>query len=361
MTAGKIDFKSYNEGKLVSYINDFKKRYGKRLVIPAHYYVSSDVFQFADITGDSYKLAVEVSRSDAEWVVFCGVRFMAEGVNVLSPDKKVLIPDLSAGCPMADMADIESGRRVLAEVEKLSGKRPVPVVYMNSYADSKSLCGENGGAVCTSSNAEKIVKYYLDKGESVFFFPDANLGKNTSNELKLKDNETALVKKDLSFEFKGRPEDVKVYLWDGFCHVHRNFLQMDIAGFREKYPEGTIIVHPEVDPPVDNSADMHGSTQKIYNVIKDAPAGSVWGVGTEVKFVERLAEEFSDKTVIPVRTSICGDMSKINMRNLAASLNSIELYEAGEGELLYPVTVEDEYRDNALKALDRMIKIVEEQ
>ena len=361
MTAGKIDFSSYDDDMLKNYISDFKKRYGKRLLIPAHYYVSSDVFQFADITGDSYKLAVDATKSDAEWVVFCGVRFMAEGVDILCPDKKVIIPDLTAGCPMADMADIESGRKALSEAEKHTGKRPVPVVYMNSYADSKSLCGENGGTVCTSSNAEKIVKYYLDKGESVFFFPDANLGKNTANALNLADNETALIKNDFTIEFKGNPDEVRVFLWDGFCHVHRNFQQLDISSFRQKYPEGKIIVHPEVDPQVDRLADMHGSTQKIYNLIKDSPDGSVWGVGTEVKFVERVAEEFSGKTVVPVRTSVCGDMSKINLKNLAASLNSIELFEAGEGELLYPVSVKDEYRENALKALDQMIRIVEEK
>ena len=359
MAAVKINFNSYDENSLKNYISDFKKKQGNRLLIPAHYYVSSDVFQFADITGDSYKLAVDATKSDAEWVVFCGVRFMAEGVDILCPEKKVIIPDLTAGCPMADMADIKSGRKALDEAEKHTGKRPVPVVYMNSYADSKSLCGENGGSVCTSSNAEKIVRYYLDKGESVFFFPDANLGKNTADDLGLGENETALIKNDFSIEFSGSPEDVKVFFWDGFCHVHKNFKQLDMLAFKEKYPAGTIIVHPEVSPEVNSLADMHGSTQKIYNVIKDSPAGSVWGVGTEVKFVSRIAEEFSDKTVIPVRTSVCGNMSKINLKNLAASLNSIEMYEAGEGELLYPVSVKDEYRDNALKALDRMISIVE--
>ena len=361
MGAGKIDFDSYNEDMLKSYINDIKKRFGKRLLIPAHYYVSSDVFQFADVSGDSYKLAVDATRCDAEWVVFCGVRFMAEGVDILSPDKKVLIPDLSAGCPMADMADIESGRKALAEAEKYTGEKPVPVVYMNSYADSKSLCGEYGGAVCTSSNAEKILKYYLDKGKRVFFFPDANLGTNISNALRLKENETALIRNDLSIDFNGNPEDVKVFLWDGFCHVHQEFLKNDIADFRKNHPSGKIIVHPEVDPSVEKLADMHGSTQKIYNVVKESPSGSVWGIATEAKFVERLAEEFREMTIVPIRTSFCGNMSKITMKNLAESLNSVELYEEGKGELLYPVSVKDEFRGNALKALDQMIKIVEEQ
>ncbi len=361
MGAGKTDFDSYNENMLKDYIMDFKERYGKRLLIPAHYYVSSDVFQFADVSGDSYKLAVDATRSDAEWVVFCGVRFMAEGVDILSPGKKVLIPDLSAGCPMADMADIDSGRKALSEAEKHTGEKPVPVVYMNSYADSKSLCGEYGGAVCTSSNAQKILKYYLDRGKRVFFFPDANLGTNISNALKLADNETALIKSDLSIDFSGKPEDVKVFLWDGFCHVHQEFLMNDIADFRKKYPEGKIIVHPEVDPSVEKLADMHGSTQKIYNVVTESPSGSVWGIATEAKFVERIAQEFSDRTIVPIRTSYCGNMSKITMKNLAESLNSIDLYEEGKGELLYKVSVRDEYRNNALKALDKMIKIVEEK
>ena len=361
MAAEKINFDNYDDDMLKSYINDFKKRYGDRLLIPAHYYVSSDVFQFADTSGDSYKLAVDATRSDAEWAVFCGVRFMAEGVDILSPDKKVLIPDLDAGCPMADMADIDSGRKALKAAEKYTGEIPVPVVYMNSYADSKSLCGEHGGSVCTSSNAEKILKFYLDKGKRVFFFPDANLGKNISNALKLKDEETALIKSDLSIEFNGEPSKVKVFLWDGFCHVHQDFLKKDITDFRNNYPEGKIIVHPEVDPAVEALADMHGSTQKIYNVVKDSPAGSVWGIATEAKFVKRISEEFPEKTIVPLRVSYCGNMSKINMKNLAESLNSIELYEEGSGSLKYSVNVKDEYRHNALKALDQMIKIVEEQ
>ena len=361
MTTGKIDFENYDDKSLENYIIDFKKRYGKRLLIPAHYYVSSDVFRFSDISGDSYKLAVEASRTDAEWIVFCGVRFMAEGVNILSPEKKVLIPDFNAGCPMADMADIESGEKALSVIKDYTGEDAVPVVYMNSYADSKSLCGDNGGSVCTSSNAGKILKYYLDKGRRVFFFPDANLGKNISNSLGLDDKETALIKNDLSVEFSGDPGDVKVFLWDGFCHVHQNFIGHDIAEFRNKYPGGKIIVHPEVDPGVAAEADMHGSTQKIFNVVKESPKGSVWGIGTEYKFVERLAEEFGDKTIIPLRRSFCGNMSKINIKNLAVSLNSIELFESGTGELVYDVEVSEKYRNNARKALDKMINIVEEK
>ncbi len=361
MTAEKIDLSVMNNEELIDYIISIKKKYGKKLLIPAHHYVSSDLFRFADTTGDSYKLALDATKSEAEWVVFCGVSFMAEGVDILCPGKKVLIPDLDAGCPMADMTDIVSGRKALSEIEKFSGKKAVPVVYMNSHADAKSLCGEFGGTVCTSSNAEKIVRYYMERGKSVFFFPDANLGTNTANEIKLGDNETALVRQDFKIEFKGDPGAVKMFLWDGFCPVHRNFKQLDIPAFKNKYPEGRVIVHPEVDPDVDISADIHGSTQKIYNLIKDSPTVSVWGVGTELKFVERIAKEFGDKTIIPLRGSVCTDMSKINIRNLAASLNSIELYKAGKGELKYLVSVKGEYRQNALKALDQMIRIVEEQ
>ncbi|MDX9800412.1 MAG: quinolinate synthase [Spirochaetia bacterium] len=358
MDTAELKFKNYKNDDFKKYISDFKKRYKNRLIIPAHHYVPSTIIEFADLTGDSYKLAVEAAGSPAEWIVFCGVSFMAEGVEILTGEKqKVLVPDLDAGCPMADMIDRESGLKALDHIKLFSGAAPVPVVYMNSHVDSKSFCGEFDGAVCTSSNAQKIMNYYLSRGEKLFFIPDFNLGTNIARKTGLGDDEIALVKRDFTIEHKSQPEKIKLYLWDGMCPVHHKFTINDVNNFRHKYPEGKIIVHPEVKPEVASLADIQGSTQKIYDIISTSPAGSVWGVGTELTFVERLAETFKEMSIVSLNKNTCHDMSKNNISNLAESLYSIEMFENGKGELKYPVTVSEDYRENAKKALDKMIMI----
>lgn len=359
--AGSV-FKNCSEDELREYIRDFKERNKGRVIIPVHHYVPSSVVEFADFTGDSYKLAVEASATDAEWIVFCGVSFMAEGVEILrSGNQKVLNPEPDAGCPMADMIDRELGLKAIEKIREFSGVVPAPVVYMNSYADSKSLCGEYSGSVCTSSNAEKVMKYFLAQGKNVFFFPDMNLGRNTARSTGLKESEIALVTRDFRIRHESSPEKIKLFLWEGMCPVHHRFKSSAIDSFRKKYPEGKIIAHPEVKPDVAQKADMLGSTQKIFDVIGSAPEGSVWGVGTEAVFVERLAEMFSGKTIVPVEVSRCVNMSKNSLLTLAESLASIEEHEATGGELKYQVSVPDEFKENAKKALSKMISIVEEK
>ncbi len=355
-------FGEQTEEDVKKYITDFRKRYKGRVVIPAHHYVPADVIEFADFTGDSYKLAVEAASTDAQWIVFCGVFFMAEGVDTLvSGNRKVIIPDTSAGCPMADMIDRQLGLKALSVIKDFSGEMPAPVIYMNSYADAKSLCGEHDGAVCTSSNAEKIMNHYLSKGKKLFFFPDRNLGINTAKAAGLADEEIALVARDFTIKHNSSPDRLKVFLWDGMCPVHHKFKVDDVKGFRKKYPEGTVIVHPEVRPEIASLADIQGSTQKIYNLVSKSPSGSVWGIGTEHTFVKRLSGLFSDRTIIPLAVNTCTDMNKINLYNLAESLYSIEEFEKGRGDLKYLVKVPDVYKENARKALDRMISIVEEK
>ncbi len=344
--------------KLIEEIKSIRNKLKKSVVIPAHHYEFPDVVALSDFVGDSYKLAVECSRLDSDFIVFCGVSFMAEGASLLCKEhQKVLIPEMSAGCPMAKMIDIDDAQKVYEKIRNEFNKKVVPVVYVNSYADVKSFCGEKEGATCTSSNAAKIIKYFLEKDKTVFFFPDFNLGKNTAFQLGIKDEEIIKVNRDLSFDRCSNPGRAKIFIWDGFCYVHKKFKVTDIEKLRNMYKNISIIVHPECDEAVVRASDLSGSTQKIYESIKDSPSGSVWGVGTDLNFVKRIASEFKDKTVIPLCESSCADMEKISLEKLRDSLLSITSRK--DDELKYEISVASKYRKNAKKALKKMIEIVE--
>ncbi len=344
-----------------------KESLGNSVVIPAHHYEMDEIVKMADFLGDSYKLAVDCAATDAEYIVFCGVMFMAEGAALLSkPYQKVLIPDRTAGCPMAEMIDAVQAEKCYQKLSSLSDQEIIPVVYMNSYADMKAFCGAKKGTVCTSSNAAKIVKHFLDQGKSLFFTPDYNLGINTANALGLSKDEVVTVRKDLSLE-GGNPKIAKMFLWDGFCHVHKVFTVEDINRFRHNYSERclnhkdiNVIVHPECNEDVVNAADYSGSTSMIWKTVKAGKAGSVWSVGTELRFVDRMAGEFKDKTVEPLRKSICHNMSKITLEKLGNSLKLVaEHLKNGNKVPLNEITVKEEYREDARKALQLMIDIVE--
>ncbi|MBF0573583.1 MAG: quinolinate synthase NadA, partial [Desulfamplus sp.] len=251
----------------------------------------------------------------------------------------------------------------------LCNRQIIPIVYMNSYADMKAFCGERGGTVCTSSNAAKIVKYFLDQGKSIFFAPDYNLGINTSNQLKLDKNEIVAIKQDLSFD-KTNVKNAKMFVWDGFCHVHKIFTVDDINLFRQTYSQSkddtnrinekniNVIVHPECSEAVVNASDYSGSTSMIWKTVKAGAAGSIWAVGTELRFVDRMANEFKDKTVVPLRKSVCHNMSKITLEKLKNTLAAILNNKTAESSLDI-ITVAEEYKENAKKALKLMIEIVE--
>jgi quinolinate synthase len=340
-------------------IRKMKQELGTSLVIPAHHYEMDEIVELADFLGDSYKLAKDCSKTEAEYIVFGGVSFMAEGAALLAKDhQKVLLPDRTAGCPMADMIDAKRAGTAYDEISKRCDREIIPMVYMNSYADMKAFCGARGGAVCTSSNSVKIVKHYLDAGKSVFFAPDYNLGVNTANALGIKKEELVTVKRDFTLE-GGDPATAKMFLWDGFCYVHTQFTTGDVARLRKQYPDIQIIVHPECDASLVNIADYSGSTAMIYNTVRDAPPGTTWGIGTEYRFVDRMAKAFKDKTIVPLRESICRDMSKITLDKLAASIRSVSKSVRGEESVLDCVTVPGEYQKDARLALQRMIDIVE--
>ncbi len=379
-------------------VMEIKEALGKSVVIPAHHYQMDEIVQIADFIGDSYKLAVDCSATDAEYIVFCGVMFMAEGAALLAkPHQKVLIPDKTAGCPMAEMIDSVQAEQIYSTLSSLCDREIIPIVYMNSYADMKAFCGIRNGTVCTSSNATKIVKHFLDQGKSVFFAPDYNLGVNTANKLNLDRSEIVTVQQNLSFDQdlrlnqyllsnKSNPKTAKMFIWDGFCHVHKAFNVDDINSFRKNYIEKgfsksdiNVIVHPECSEAVVNASDYSGSTSMIWNKVRDGKPGSVWAVGTELRFVERIAEQFKDKKVVPLRNSLCHNMSKITLEKLGNTLKSIlnrasdELLPLNskdisvsrvgniEKEALEEIKVEEKYKKDAKKALELMINIVEDK
>jgi len=353
-------FSDLSKEELYSLIQKMKLDLKDKIIIPVHHYQSPEIVQFADIIGDSYKLAVNCSRSDKEFIIFCGVLFMAEGASILAKDnQKILIPEPTAGCPMAEMADLELVKKAFNKIENTTGKKAAVILYINSYADIKSFCGQNNGSVCTSSNAPKIIEHFLKQDKVIFFLPDYYLGKNTAQSMDINDREIVKVKKDLSFEKDKDNKNAKIFLWDGFCPVHQRFTVSDIKNLREKYNNIQIIVHPESPEDVVKKSDFSGSTEKIYRIVTDSKPGAVWGIGTETTFVERLALENKDKTIIPLRESKCKNMTKNTPFHLAESLSSVIDFLNDNGKLKYEVMAKEEYIENAKKALNKMIEIVE--
>ncbi|MBN2651742.1 MAG: quinolinate synthase NadA [Spirochaetales bacterium] len=350
---------SYRETNQIEYIRSIKKKYGDRILIPAHHYISSDIIDIADFTGDSYKLAVDVASTDAEFIVFAGVRFMAESAAVLAkPDQKIFHPVHEAGCPMADMIDEKKAQAVFDKILAETGIKPAPVVYMNSYASSKAFTGRNGGAVCTSSNAAKIIDYYLSQDRPIFFFPDYHLGRNIADKINIPEDQIVKISKDLTFD-KAATKDTKIYLWDGFCHVHQTFAVDDIKSARERYPDIWVTVHPECDRSIVAEANEFGSTQQIYDKVTASPEGSKWAIGTEINFVERLATENPNKVILPLRISPCFNMGKITPASIASILDKIDKSIQSGALLPRNVVVSDQLRSDASLALNKMIEIVE--
>lgn len=350
-----------NNQELIKKIKDIKDKLKGRVVIPAHHYQRNEIVSLADFVGDSYILAKESAKTKSDYIVFCGVRFMAESAKILSsPEQKVLIPDMSAGCPMADMIDTNTAVKIFDIMQSRCSNPIVPVVYMNSYADMKSFCGEREGSVCTSSNAKKIIEYYFSQNKSVFFFPDYHLGKNIANTLKIDEKYVVKVKKDGTLISKGDVKEAKIFLYDGFCPVHRNFTESDVLSFlRKKNSDINIIVHPECDESVVNIADRYGSTEQIYKAVKDSPEGSMWAIGTEYNFVNRMAQEFKDKVINPLKVSPCPNMEKITLQKLHESLLSIVDFENSKGDLKYEIFVDRDYVEKSQTALRKMIEITE--
>ena len=335
-------------------IKKIKKKYGKKLLIIAHHYQRDEIVRYADKLGDSFQLAQFASvQEEAEYIVFGGVRFMVEAAAVLAkPHQKVLHPNMEAGCPLAQKAsepDVLKAWKHLGTVT--DNNQIIPVVYVNSDVELKAFCGESKGLTCTSSNATKAFQWAFEQGEKVFFFPDEFLGRNTSNLLGIKDSEIAVW--DPNIENGGLKDDeikyAKVLLWKGFCLVHTFFKTEHVENIRAKYPEIKVIVHPECKPEIVKAADGAGSTKFICEYVKNAKPGAKIAIGTEFNLVQRLANKNPDKTIVPLKESICANMFKTTIENLHYTLANLETYQ--------PTTVEEKYIENTKIALNRMLKL----
>jgi quinolinate synthase len=338
-------------------------RLGQRLIVLGHHYQREDVIAFADYIGDSFKLARwAAEHEESEYIVFCGVHFMAEAADILSaPHQKVVLPNMAAGCSMADMAAHDDVLAAWDELEDAGiAQDTVPVTYMNSAASLKAFVGEHGGAVCTSSNAAKVLEWAFAQKRRVFFFPDQHLGRNTAVAMGLPLDEQPLWDYNRPYGNLGGAsiadlERSRVILWKGHCSVHQRFTVDQIDAARERYPGLRVVVHPECRLEVVQAADCNGSTEFIARTIAEAPAGSAWAVGTEINLVSRLAKENRDKTVFCLDPVVCpcSTMYRVHPAYLCWAVESL-----AEGHLVNQITVPDDQARWAKVALDRMLAIV---
>ncbi len=338
-----------------------KKALGERVVILGHHYQRDEVFEHADFSGDSLKLSREAANSNAEYIVFCGVHFMAEVADILSrPDQVSILPDLSAGCSMADMADLPRVERAWQELSSVidADSQITPVTYINSAANLKAFCGDHKGVVCTSTNAQKILEWSFSEREKVLFFPDQHLGRNTGYRMGLPLEE--MVVWDYDLPMGGLTEEqikkAKIILWKGFCSVHQMFKPVQIENYRQQYPEGKVISHPESSFEVCQLSDYVGSTEYIINTIAASEPGTDWLVGTELNLVNRLHNQMKDqhKTVQFMSPTICmcSTMFRIDPQHLAWVLENLV-----EGNVVNRIEVDAQVANSARVALQRMLDI----
>ena len=333
---------------------------GSSVMILGHHYQRDEVIDFADITGDSFKLAqAAASNPEAEHIIFCGVHFMAESADILtSATQKVILPDLAAGCSMADMAGAQQVEAAWAHFKKVGiASKTIPVTYMNSTAAIKSFTGENGGTVCTSSNAERAMKWAFERGEKIFFLPDQHLGRNTAI-LHL-----GLTAEDCVIWNPWKPQggltdqelqDAKVILWRGHCSVHGRFSRENVDEARARIPGVQVLVHPECKNEVVMAADVVGSTEMIIKTVSASPAGSKWAIGTELNLVSRLAKTNPDKEIAFLDKTVCycSTMNRIDLPHLVWAMENLVA-----GRVINQISVEERTAHFARVALERMLAL----
>ena len=335
-----------------------KARLGKDVAILGHHYQRDEVVKFADFRGDSLKLSQQAAAADAKFIVFCGVHFMAESADILRRGNQVVVlPDLSAGCSMADMADIGQVEACWSELSGVTDTgKIIPVTYMNSTAAIKSFTGEHGGSVCTSSNAGAVMKWSFERGEKVLFLPDEHLGRNTAFRMGIPLDQ--MIVWDPYEELGGNtPQAIakaRVILWKGYCSVHQRFTPQQIAKVRRENPGIRVIVHPECKFEVVQAADEIGSTEGIIRAVKAAAPGSKWAVGTEIHMVNRLSKELRDRQVMSLDPSVCvcTTMFRITPVHLLWALENL-----GAGKVVNQISVDERTRKFARAALDRMLSL----
>jgi len=334
---------------------------GERLVILGHHYQRNEVFRHANFTGDSLKLSRQAAASKADYIVFCGVHFMAEVADILSrPEQISILPDLSAGCAMADMANLQNVERAWQELSEVldPDESVTPVTYINSAADLKGFCGEHGGIVCTSTNARHVLEWCFEQREKVLFFPDQHLGRNTGYTMDIPLDKMVVwdFDKPLGGLTVEEIQQAKIILWKGFCSVHQMFQPEQIDNFKQKYPETKVISHPESPFEVCQKSDYIGSTEYIINTIAEAEAGTRWLVATELNLVNRLHEQFKHqgKNVhfMSPNVCMCSTMFRIDPQHLAWVLENLV-----EGHVVNQVSVPDDVAQQAKLALERMLEV----
>jgi quinolinate synthase len=354
------DLPEASDPTLVARAKAAKEALGSRALILGHHYQRDEVIAFADITGDSFKLAqAAAAQSSAEYIIFCGVHFMAESADILTGShQKVILPDLAAGCSMADMATASQVDQCWSDLEKLGiAAKTVPVTYMNSSAAIKSFTGKHGGTVCTSSNAEKTLRWAFAKAEKVLFLPDQHLGRNTAVKdlgLSLDDCVVWNPWKPQGGLTEDEIKNAKMILWRGHCSVHGRFTKQSIDDFRARIPEINIIVHPECQNDVVAAADVVGSTEKIIKTVSESAPGTAWAVGTELNLVGRLAAQNPDKKVYFLDRTVCycSTMNRIDLPHLVWALESLV-----KGHVVNEIKVDEETSRYSKLALEQMLAL----
>jgi quinolinate synthase len=362
--------KELDNSALAARIRAIREDWGKRLMILGHHYQQDEVIEHSDLRGDSLRLSqLAAENRECRAIVFCGVHFMAETADILANrcDKvterdgervSVILPDMAAGCSMADMAQIDQVEAAWEELaESIDTEKIIPVTYINSTAALKAFCGRHNGIVCTSSNAEKVLRWALDRGERVFFFPDQHLGRNTAISMGI-DVANMPVWDPSADEGGGNTQDElqrsRVLLWKGHCSVHQMFTAAHVAQFRDRFPAIKILVHPECPQEVFEAADASGSTAKIIELVRQAPAGTQWAIGTELHLVNRLKQEHPEQEIhflSPV-VCMCATMYRIDLAHLCWCLENLNA-----GTPVGKIEVDEEIANWSLVALDRMLKL----
>jgi len=352
-----ISEKELSDEDVLVELDDFHKNMKNDVVVLGHHYQQDDIIRYADITGDSLALAREARDISKPFIIFCGVHFMAETADILKrPNQTVILPDLKAGCSMADMANRREIDKAWSTLTNWTKDKIIPVTYINSDSYLKAFVGDHEGSICTSSNAEKIIRWALDRGQKLLFFPDQHLGRNTCFKMGIPLEQMVVYNPNM-YQGGLTPEQVdkaKVILWYGYCSVHQGFTPDQVVQIRKNHPNMKVIVHPECQFEVVQKSDLAGSTNYIINTIAKAPVGSEFAVGTEINLVNRLAKQYPDKKIISLSPyqCLCTTMYRVRPRWLLASYRAISA-----GKPINIITVPDEIKKSAIVALDRMLSV----
>jgi len=352
-------YKSADYRDLAERVEEIKRRFGARLFLPGHHYQKDEVIRFADASGDSLQLAqIGAKNREAEHIVFLGVHFMAETADILSSGRQaVLLPDLRAGCSMADMADRHQTERCWQALTEEYGDTIVPITYVNSTAAIKAFVGRHGGATVTSSNAAALLRWAWERKKRILFLPDQHLGRNTAFGMGVKRSEMAVwdpLAHELKRDAEGAADDVRLILWKGHCSVHQNFTPEHVRAIRRDDPDRRVIVHPECSFEVVQAADEAGSTGSIIKALEASPPGSRWAVGTEMNLVNRLKRSLPDRDIVSLNPQMCPclTMNRIDLPHLAWALDELD-----QGRLVNRIQVDAQIAEDAKLALNRMLEL----